>query len=127
MEDKYARLLGQFDGLPDTLATKDTTIRVVSPFGLEGSSLYVVKTVRMQHRDEDGRVTKSEDTVFLEVYGDKPEDRFRGILPPAVTEAIARQRDALTDKSRAKGAKRRAEGDKAAGIAPGFLRGKKKR
>ena len=46
-------------------------------------------------------------------------------LPPKVTDAIARQRDALTAKARSRAAKAQAKARKDAGILPGFMKGKK--
>jgi hypothetical protein len=48
------------------------------------------------------------------------------MLPPDVTNTIARQRDALTTKNRSAAARERAAADKAAGKLPGFMRGKRK-
>jgi hypothetical protein len=46
-------------------------------------------------------------------------------LPPVVSDVIAPQRDALTDKSRSKAAKANALDRKARGIEPGFKKGRR--
>lgn len=48
------------------------------------------------------------------------EGSLRLALPTAVSDVIARQRDALTDRSRSKAAKANAMDRKARGIKPGF-------
>lgn len=121
MPDRYDRLMGLLDGLTDTLSVKPSTIPVVPPLGVGGSESYIVQTYRQQHRNEDGRVTKSEDTIFLVCVN--ADGSYRVALPAAVADAIARQRDALNMRSRTKGARERAQRDKAAGVVPGFLRG----
>jgi len=46
------------------------------------------------------------------------------IIPPEVADAIARQRDALTTKSRKRGARQAMETRKAAGWVPNFKKRK---
>ncbi len=120
MPDKYDRMLGALDGLPDVLQTKASTIRVVQPLGVGGSATYIVQTFRQQARDDQGRVTASRDTVFLETVDGT--QALRLVLPPAVADVIARQRDALTDRSRSKAAKTQAAERKKRGEVPGFAR-----
>ncbi len=98
MPDDYDRLLGSLAGLPDTLHTKPTTIDVVPFLGVGGSTTFILHTVRQ--RDQG-------DTVFLRAVG--ASNSFRIVLPPAVTNAIARQRGALDTKSRKKGARQAVE------------------
>lgn len=93
MPDEYDRLLGSLDGLPDILRTKATTVDVVPILGIGGSTTFILHTVRQRDRG---------DIVFLRAVG--ADKSFRLVLPPAVTDAIARQRDSLTTKSRKKGA-----------------------
>lgn len=109
--DAYDRAYGQAQGFPHT---KPSTITAANVMGIGGVRSYIVETFRLP---EVG------DTVFVQITG--PEGLQRVHLPPSVTTAIARQRDALTTKARSRAGKARAAADKAAGIAPGFLRGKR--
>jgi hypothetical protein len=62
--------------------------------------------------------------IFVECVS---KDGFiRLAIPPAVSEAIARQRDALTGKVRSKAAKATAAARKAAGQEPGFMKNKRR-
>lgn len=110
----FDRALGNLHGLPDVISTRPAPLRVVPPFGI-GSHLYSIQTFRQ--RDEG-------DYIFLEHVSDNGTERL--VIPPAVADAIARQRDQLTAKSRSRAGKRRAEEMKERGIAPGFMRRKKK-
>lgn len=107
MPDDYDRLLGALDGLPDITRTKPTTIDVVPLMGVGGSTTFILHTVRQKDQG---------DTVFLRAVG--ASNAFRLILPPAITDAIARQRDALTAVSRRKGARQGVQTRKAKGIVP---------
>jgi hypothetical protein len=115
MPDAFDRQLAALHDLPDVTRTKPATLRVVPPLGVGGTVLFVVQTLRQR---EVG------DTVFIEVVNGDGATRI--VMPPAVAEAIARQRDTLTNKSRSRAGKERAARDQAAGIRPGFLRGAKK-
>ncbi len=53
------------------------------------------------------------------------EGLTRVVLPPAVSEAIARQREAITAKTRSKAAKAAAQDRKDRGELPGFMRKRK--
>lgn len=108
----FDRSIGNLHGLPDVVSTKATTLRVVSTFGFE-SYLYAVQTFRQR---EVG------DTIFLEHVSDSGTIRI--VIPPAVADLIARQRDQLTTKARSKAGKRIAEDLKARGIKPGFMKSK---
>jgi hypothetical protein len=108
--DDFDRHLGSLEGLPDTVQTRPATIRTTTPL-VGASQTFIIQTVRQTERG---------DTVFLEYVDRKGSTRI--VLPPAVTNAIARQRDALTDKSRSKAAKTLAADRKARGIQPGFLK-----
>lgn len=110
--DDFDRTLGSLEGLPDTVQTRPATIRATTPL-IGSSQTFIIQTVRQAERG---------DTVFLEYVDRKGATRI--VLPPAVTNAIARQRDALTDKSRSKAAKALAADRKARGVQPGFLKGK---
>lgn len=106
----FDRAIGALHGLPDVVLAKATTMRVVPTFGL-GSHTYIVQTFRQR---EEG------DTIFLEITSDQGATRI--VIPPAISDCIARQREALTGKSRSRASKRVAEDMKARGIKPGFMR-----
>lgn len=108
----FDRAVGTLHGLPDVVNTKATTLRIVPPFGI-GSHLYAVQTFRQR---EIG------DTIFLEHVSENGTVRL--VIPPAVADVIARQRDQLTAKTRSLAGKRVAEGLKERGIKPGFLKKK---
>jgi len=108
----FDTLLGKLDGLPDVVKTKAAVQRVIPVFGI-GTHLYTVQTFRQ--RDEG-------DTVFLEHVDANGTTRL--VIPAEITEIIARQRQALTDKSRSRAAKQTAADRKAAGLKPGFMKGK---
>jgi hypothetical protein len=111
--DSFDRLLGALHGIPDVASTKPSTIRAVTPI-VGTSELYIVQTYRQ--RDTG-------DTIFLECV--RQSETLRIAIPPAVADAIARQRDVLTGKTRSKAAKAVAEARKERGELPGFMRGKK--
>lgn len=108
----FDRIIGALHGLPDVASTKPTILRVVPPFGI-GSHLYAVQTFRQ--KDEG-------DTVFLEHVSDDGTTRL--VIPPAVVDAIVRQRDALTHKVRSRAGKQTAADRKAKGLKPGFMKNK---
>lgn len=110
--DAYDRAYGQAQGFPHT---RPSTIRAAGLLGVGGVRSYIVETFR---------VPEIGDTVFVEISG--PEGLQRVHLPPSVTSAIARQRDSLSTQARKRGARTRAQADKAAGIVPGFMRSKGK-
>jgi hypothetical protein len=109
----FDRTLRSLHGLPDTTHTKATTVRAMTPV-LELAQTFIVQTYR--HRELG-------DTIFIEYIG--TEGSMRIALPASVAECIARQRDALTHKSRRRAAKAEAARRKAKGIKPGFLKVKK--
>jgi hypothetical protein len=111
--DHFDRTLGQFDGLPDVLKTKPTTVVATTP--LVGSAqTYIIQTVRQKDKG---------DYIFLQYISADKAERF--VIPSRVADVIARQRDALSTRSRSKAGKERAEGMKAAGHVFGFQRKKK--
>jgi hypothetical protein len=110
----FDRAIGSLHGLPDVVSTKATTLRVVPPFGM-GSHLYAVQTFR---QSEIG------DTIFLEHVSENGTTRL--VIPPAVADVIARQREQLVSKVRSRAGKRTAQNLKDRGIQPGFMRKKKK-
>lgn len=106
--DVFDRTLRAMDGRPDTTKTAASTVRAVSKV-FELSQTFIVQTIR--ERDQG-------DTIFIEYIG--REGSLRLVLPPVVAAVIVRQRDALTDKNRSKGAKAAALDRKSRGIKPGF-------
>lgn len=108
----FDRAIGSLEGLPDVVKVKATTMRVIPTFGI-GSHTYIVATYRQREMG---------DTIFLEVASEGSITRI--VIPPAVADTIARQRDQLTTRSRSRAGKRRAEDMKARGIQPGFLKKK---
>lgn len=106
--DAYDRAYGQAMGF---LHTRPTTLTAANVMGVGGARSYIIQSFRV---DEAGEV------VFIQITG--PEGLTRVHLPPMVTQAIARQREALTTMSRSRAGKARAAADKAAGIKPGFMR-----
>lgn len=115
--DAYDRVIRQLTGLPDTIATKPSTIATLTPI-MNLAQTWIVQTYRQ--RDRGGDAAKSKDIIFLQYIDANGGKRF--VIPPDVADAIARQRDALSTKNRSKSAKERAAERKAAGIAPGFMK-----
>lgn len=112
--DNFDRILAGLDGIPDSTMAGPSTVRTVNFIGC--SQTFIITTYRMR---EQG------DTIFLE--GISSEGQLRIVLPPAVADAIARQRDTLTTKVRRKVGRASAEARKARGEQPAFLKGKGKR
>lgn len=111
MPDEFDRLLGSLDGLPDVVATKPSTVRTLTPL-LGNSQTFIIQTIRQAGKG---------DTIFIEhVAGG---GSLRLVIPPKVADAIARQRDALTAKTRSKAAKTQAAERKARGVIP-FAKGR---
>lgn len=104
--DSFDRSIRAIHDLPDVIKTAPSTRRVVHPV-LGVSQTFIVQTYRQRERG---------DTIFIEYSG--AEGNFRVALPPEVALTIARQRDALTDKSRSRAARSQAEERKALGIEP---------
>ena len=112
LPDAYDRQLGALHGLPDVVRSATSTVRTVPPLGIGGTQVFVVQTYRQRERGGD--------MIFLEVASSTGMVRL--VIPPAVSNVIARQRDALTKKSRSKAAKATAEDRAARGIKPAFLK-----
>lgn len=111
-KNRFDRALGALFGLPDVLSTPPTTIRATLPM-VGMAQTFIVQTYRQR---EQG------DTIFLEHVDETGSTRL--VIPPAVTRVIARQREALTGRSRRKAAQAAADDRKAKGIKPAFLKGK---
>jgi hypothetical protein len=109
----FDRMIGSLHQLPDVSTTKATTIRTLVPL-IGSSQVFVIQTFRQRIEG---------DTIFLETVSS--EGTIRIAIPPAVSDAIARQRDALTDKNRSKAAKSNAQARKDRGLEPGFMKAKK--
>lgn len=110
MPDQYDRLMGALHGLPEVASTRPSTIKTVTPV-VGTNQTFIVQTYRQ--RDAG-------DTVFLEVV--TKEGTVRLVIPPAVANAIARQRNALTNKTRSMAAKAIAQARKDRGQLPGFMK-----
>src|SRR5215831_15794792 len=108
MPDAYDRQLASLHDLPDVTRTKASTVRAVPPLGVGGTQVFIVQTYRQADRG---------DSIFLEVVGGAGAVRI--VIPPAVSNVIARQRDALTARSRSRVAKAVAADRKARGLEPG--------
>jgi hypothetical protein len=110
--DVFDRKLGALVGVPDVTSTKMSSIGVATQI-VGDSQQFTVQTFRL--RDHG-------DNIFITIAS--REGLTRVVLPPAVTEAIARQREALTAKSRSKAAKAVAQERKDRGELPGFMKKK---
>lgn len=111
MPDAYDRQLAALHDLPDVVRTKTATVRVVPPLGVGGSQVFIVQTYRQRERG---------DSIFLETVSQAGTVRL--VIPPAVADTIARQRDTLTSKTRSRAAKQTAQDRLAQGLAPAFLK-----
>lgn len=111
-QDTFDRLIGSLHGLPDVTTSRPSTVRTVLPM-LGNSQTFIVQTYRQKDAG---------DTIFLELVD--AEGRARIVIPPKVADAIARQREALTKKSRSAAARAVAEERKDRGEQPAFLRGR---
>jgi hypothetical protein len=99
--DAFDRLLGALQGLPDVTESRPATIQTIQPL-LGTSQTYIIRTWRQIDRGGD-KATRGLDTIFIECVS--AAGSFRIALPPKVADAIARQRDALSAKTRSKAAR----------------------
>lgn len=114
--EAFDKMMAKLDGLNDTVATQESTIRTMPLWGIEGGSeTWIVNTVRQK---EVG------DFIFLEYVAEGRATRL--VLPPKVAATIARQRDSLGTMNRRKTGKAVMAERMAAGEQPGFLKGKRK-
>jgi len=88
----FDRLLGELVGLNEVTHTAPTT-KVVA--NIIGAQTFIVQTFRIHDKG---------DTIFLQYVSGDNDKPIRIPIPPAVADVIARQREALTTKSRRKGA-----------------------
>ena len=101
----YDRVRGGLEDAGNTIKTRVATIRQVQ-FLVGDVLTYLVETIR----HEGG------DTIFIEVTS--KDGTIRVVLPPKVANTIARQRDALTKKTRQRVGREQAAERKAQGIEP---------
>lgn len=121
----FDRMLGSLDGLPGVVHTKATTVRALTPL-IGAAQTFIVQTYRQREAKEgkDGQeLARGRDTIFLEYVG--ADGQYRLVIPPDVADTIARQRDALTSKTRSRVGKENAAARKAAGLEPGFAKARK--
>jgi hypothetical protein len=102
--DPFDRILAQVIGLPPGVHTKPSLVQAIDFYG--HSSQFTVQTIRT----EDG------DYVFITTMSAGKAERY--VLPPKVSETIARQRDTMSTKVRSKIGKERAEQLRAEGKLP---------
>ena len=108
----FDRIVGTLEGLPDVRHTRPTTVSSTHPL-VGNMATFVVQTWRQKDVG---------DTILLQFIDAEGGDRI--VIPPAVADAIARQRDALTKANRRAAARATAEARMARGEAPAFLRKK---
>ena len=119
--DKFDLAFGALEGRPGVTMTRPTT--VVSTLPIVGTAqTFIVQTVRS--KDETNEKAQPQFTTFIQ-YVDA-ESVARLVVPPPVTEVIARQREALAGRARVKAARTAAATRKERGIEPAFLRKKKR-
>ena len=113
--DLFDKLLGSLHGLPGVTATKPSTVQAIHPL-LGCTQMFIIQTYRQK---EEG------DVIFIQAVS--KEGTVRIALPPAAADALARQRESLTGKSRSRAARENMAARMARGEAPGFLKGKRKK
>lgn len=118
--DKFDKALGTLQDLPDVTHTKESAVMSSEPL-IGGAQSFWIQMYRQI--DRDGDKSKSKDTLFLQ-YLDSDRS-LRIVIPHKAIQAIIRQYEALGTKNRRKAAKQEATRRKAAGIVPGFMKGKK--
>lgn len=112
--DQFDRTLSSMIGLPNGANTQPTVIQHIDFYG--NTTSYMVQTARTE-----------EDGVVAFVTQVNAEGSVRYILPQVVLQTIDRQRDSITTQLRRRHGKRLAQERAAAGIQPGFMRGKKRK
>lgn len=125
--DFFDRAKRSLDGVPDVVQVKPATVDAKTL--LETTQMYTVQTFRKREVKqtafgESPKYGKPEFTVFLQ-YIDRDGGQ-RMVIPPEVTDMIARQRKALTVKVRKAAARANAADRKARGIKPDFTKKKDK-
>lgn len=105
--------------MPGVLRTKPTTVQIIIP--MVGSvQTFNVLTLRQQdfREDDNGKQVAEPPEFTLLIEQTSKHGVVRMVLPPKVTDAIIRQRDALTGLARKRSAKRVAADRKARGVKP---------
>lgn len=104
-KDEYSLCFNNLNDHPEKLSTRSTvhTKNLLGHF-----DDWIVETVR----------TEGEDHVFIRWINAEGGQRL--VLPPAITLALARQRDSLTKRSRQRSSRRTAANMQAMGIHPAF-------
>lgn len=115
---KYDRIRGGLQGVAHF--TKPSTIKNVEDVTGRAET-FIVETARHELRTAK-QSGETGDTIFVECVDENGVTRLA--LPPSVSSAIARQRDALTARSRSRAAKTSALARKERGEVPGFMRKK---
>lgn len=110
---RFDRALAMLEDLNGVTHTAPTTKVTTTPL-IGKAATFIVQTYRQ--RDEHDETGRSRDTIFLQ-YIDN-ETSYRIVIPSDVADVIARQRDALTTKSRKRAGKAVAEKRKAEGFVP---------
>jgi hypothetical protein len=117
-KSEFDRQLGALAGRNDVVRTKESVIRSTPMWGVgNGTETFIVQTMRAKDEDQVG------DFIFIERISE--EGTVRIVLPPDVTDVIARQRDAVTTMNRRQGARQAVRTREERGIRPAFLRGRK--
>jgi hypothetical protein len=123
---KFDRMYGGLVG-GNNLKTNASTILYVNPLTGE-SETFVIQTVR---GEEKRTVTKGLEVQTVIASGNfvvithvDKDGTHRLILPPKVSDTIARQSGSLVDRARSNAAKAQAKIRKLAGVVPGFMRKK---
>lgn len=104
----FDRMIGDLHGLPDTTASKLSTITNVTAMTGEAQT-FIVQTYRQRERG---------DTIFLQSVS--AEGSYRIAIPPRVADAIARQRESLGSTIRSRTAKEKMKERMASGWRPSF-------
>jgi len=110
---KFDRAISALKGMPDVIETPATPVRTIKTL-VGGSQTFIIQTFRrLRDRQADPAddygaraVAKADiagDTLFIEYVDGELATRL--VLPPEVTRVIARQRDALTARTRKRAAK----------------------
>jgi len=109
--DPFDKMLSNLIGLPNGAHTKPAVIQAIDFY--DNATSYIIQTVR------------TDESVTAFVTQVSAQGAVRTILPSAVLAVIDRQRDSITKKLRSRHGKRLAEERMAAGIQPGFMKGKR--
>lgn len=115
--DPFDRALGQIIGRNGVTATKPTTSTTHTKM-VGRAQTFTVQTFRERHEEVTPKGPRqwTEDTIFITYIDAKGSHRF--VIPDEVAATIARQRDALTTKTRKRAARQAAETRKANGFVP---------